>query len=384
MNILVINYEYPPVGGGGGVICRDISEEIASGGHRVDVITSQYADLKGYEEVNGVGVFRVPVLFRNNQNAASILSMLSYVPSAIKRVGKLLRREKYDVLNTHFAIPSGPAGNYISKKYGIPNVLTIHGGDIFDPSKSYSPHRTVGLKQTVRKMLASADRVVAQSSDTKGNAMNIYNISRDVDIVPLGIRPNPYSAKMRKDIGIPEDIFVFTTIGRLVRRKNLEDLFSIMKKIVKSQPAMLLVMGDGPEKTNMEKKISELGLNENIRLLGRVSDEEKYQYLMVSDAYLSTAIHEGFGIVFLEAMECGLPVFCYERGGQVDFLKSGKTGFLIKLGDTETFGMRLLELMSDDALKEEMRTNNRDLVKNFYISNCANRYLSIFEEVISR
>ena len=383
MNILVINYEYPPIGGGGGVICKDISEEIVSKGHRITVVTSHYDSLPEHEKLNGVTIIRLPVVMRGKKDVASILSMISYVPLCIRKVTSLLRREKYDVINTHFAIPSGPAGQYVSDKYGIPNVLSIHGGDIFDPSKSLSPHDTIGLKQTVRKMLEKADRVVAQSSDTKSNAEKYYGIDRQIDIVPLGIRPNMHSKKSRQDLGLPADKYVFSTIGRLVKRKNLEDLLHIVKEIQKSTPSVLLIMGDGPEKDFIETRIRDLQIEGAVRLLGRVSDEQKYEYLNASDGYLSTAIHEGFGIVFLEAMECGLPVICYDRGGQRDFLKNGKTGYLVELGNKAEFASRLKELLKSPSLRAEIRSHNKEYVKEFYIESVAEKYLSIFQEAVA-
>ena len=383
MNILVINYEYPPIGGGGGVICKDISEEIATKGHRITVVTSHYDSLPEQEIMNGVTIIRLPVVMRGKKDVASFLSMISYVPLCIRKVASLLRRERYDVINTHFAIPSGPAGQYVSDKYRIPNVLSIHGGDIFDPSKSLSPHDTIGLKQTVRKMLKKADRVVAQSSDTKSNAEKYYGVDRKIDIVPLGIRPNTHPAKSRQDLGLPAEKYVFSTIGRLVKRKNIEDLLHIVKQIQLSAPSVLLIMGDGPEKDFIETRIRELQLEGVVRLLGRVSDEQKYEYLNASDGYLSTAIHEGFGIVFLEAMECGLPVICYDRGGQRDFLENGRTGYLVELGNKAEFASRLEELLKSPSLRAEIGSHNKEYVKEFYIGSVAQKYLSIFQEAVA-
>jgi L-malate glycosyltransferase len=383
MKILVINYEYPPIGGGGGVICKDICDEVVRKGHSITVLTSQYGSIPQREIANGVSIIRLPVWMRKKKDVASILSMISYVPLCIKEASSLLRREKYDVIHTHFAIPSGPAGQYVSDKYRIPNVLSIHGGDIFDPSKSLSPHDTVGLKQTVRKMLVKADRVVAQSSDTKSNAEKYYGVDRKIDIVPLGIRPNKHSAKSRQDLGLPVDKYVFSTIGRLVKRKNLEALLLIVKEIQESTPSVLLIMGDGPEKDFIETRIRDLQIGSAVRLLGRVSDEQKFEYLNASDGYLSTAIHEGFGIVFLEAMECGLPVICYDRGGQRDFLKNGKTGYLVELGNKAEFGSRVKELLSSQNMRSEISAHNRSYVEEFYIDNVAEKYLSIFQEAIS-
>jgi L-malate glycosyltransferase len=383
MNILVINYEYPPIGGGGGVLCKDISEGIAAKGHRITVVTSHYGSLQKNENLHGVNIFRVPVLMRKKQTVASMTSMISFVPMCIWKVKQLMEGNTFDLINTHFAIPSGPAGQYISRKYGIPNVLTILGGDIIDPSKFLSPHNTFLLNQTVRKMLFGADRVVAESTDIKRNAQKYYAFDRQVDIVPLGIYPNVHPEKNRQALGLPSDQFIFVTIGRLVKRKNLEDLLHIFKEVQKTDPSILLVIGDGPEKDKIESLAKQLGIENAVRLLGRVSDEEKFQYLAASDVYLSTAIHEGFGIVFLEAMECGLPVISYDRGGQTDFLREGKTGYLIELGNKEKFALKLLELVNSKPLRMEIRAHNKVYVKEFYIEHVAEKYISIFNEVAS-
>lgn len=383
MNILVINYEYPPVGGGGGVICRDICEEIASRGHRVTVITSRFDCLPSYERTGEVGIHRVPVLMRSKQNVASLPSMLSYVPQCVRKGAELFRSQRFDVINTHFAIPSGPAGHHLSGRFRVPNVLSVHGGDIFDPSKSFSPHRTVGLKQTVRRMLKGADRVVAQSSDTKDNSRRYYGIRRHIDIVPLGIRPNPYPAKSRRELDLPDDDFIFVTIGRLVRRKNLPELLEIFAVLRNEISCTLLVIGDGPDMETLARMIREMNAGDSVRMTGRVDDERKFQYLCAADLYLSTASHEGFGIVFLEAMESGLPVVCYDRGGQRDFLKDGETGFLVRLGDREGFTEKVKNLHISVQTRKRIGEHNREYVKEFYIGRCADRYLEIFDSAIS-
>lgn len=382
--LLVINYEYPPIGGGGGVICKDVSEEIVKLGHEVDVVTSLYTGLTEYEVVNGVNIYRVPVLFRNAQNVATLPSMLSYVPRGILKATELITNQKYDVINTHFAIPSGPAGNWLSTKFGIPNVLSIHGGDIYDPSKGLSPHKTPILKSVVRKMLVNADEVVAQSTDTKKNAANFYNLNRDIKIIPLGIKQNTYPSKRRTELGLPENKFIFSTIGRIIRRKNLPALLEVIKEVNQSSPSLLLIMGDGPERVNLEQKVTELGIQESVKFLGKVTDEEKFQYLGASDVYLSTAMHEGFGIVFLEAMECELPVICYDKGGQIDFLKDNQTGFLIPLDDKKMFIEKLSQLLNNKNEISRMGNSNKKYVENFYIRNIAQKYVEIFQDVIQR
>lgn len=383
MRILVINYEYPPIGGGGGFVTRDIFEYIASLGHSTTIITSHYKGLQSQENVNGVQIIRVPVLFRTKMEIANIPSMLSYFPSSLCKAILSMNVHMYDIINTHFAIPSGPTGYILSKLFRLPNVLTIHGGDIFDPSKSLSPHKSLLLSTVVRSMLNSADRVVSQSNDTKKNAYRYYNLRNKIDIIPLGIKKPVFESKTRRDFDLESDEIVFCTIGRLIKRKNIDDSLSILYGLKNNYKFKFLIIGEGPERAHLESLIERLGLENRVLLLGNVSDEVKFQLLDLSDCYLSTALHEGFGLVFLEAMECGLPVICYNRGGQNDFLVDGKTGFLVELNDKESFGERVVTLMTNVILKETMGSYNRTLVKNFYISSCAKKYISLFKEVTS-
>jgi glycosyltransferase involved in cell wall biosynthesis len=382
MRILVVNYEYPPIGGGGGVAARDFAEAWVASGHEVTVVTSRYKGLAARENVNGVSIVRVPVLMRGKVQTASHVSMISYVPSCIFKC--LLSKEfhDYNVVNTHFAVPSGPAGQAVASYLKIPNILTIQGGDIFDPSKSLSPHKTPFLSGVVAAMLNRADRVVAASSDTHSNALKYYKVSRNIDIIPLGIKkplmkgiPGDYPA-------INDDELVLCTIGRLVKRKNLGELFEILTILKERIKVKLIVIGDGLEKPNLLAMANKLGLQDNVIFSGAVNDETKYQLLERADMYVSTASHEGFGIVFLEAMECGLPVVCYNRGGQNDFLINGKTGYLIPLGDKLAFADKIEELALNSQVRHTMGEFCITHIKNYYIENCADRYIDLFDEVI--
>jgi glycosyltransferase involved in cell wall biosynthesis len=175
---------------------------------------------------------------------------------------------------------------------------------------------------------------------------------------------------------LPEDKIILATLGRLVARKNNTELIEVMKNLCRDFDCHLLIVGDGPERSMLEKKIKQLGLKDKITLTGRVG-EEKFQIMSAADIYVSTAIHEGFGLVFLEAMESGLPVVCYNNGGQVDFLMDGTTGFLIEFGDTARLCNRLIELVRSKEMRNQMSRHNQDYIKGFYTSRCAEKYLEI-------
>ena len=131
MRILVCNYEYPPLGGGGGVFTAALAEELARR-HEVTVLTSQGLGLPAEETVKGVRVVRVPVFLRRRQAVANLPSLAAYVLMGVPAGKRLLRERAFDVINTHFALPTGPVGDALSRWGRVPNVLTLVGGDVYD------------------------------------------------------------------------------------------------------------------------------------------------------------------------------------------------------------------------------------------------------------
>src|ERR1700761_2610404 len=144
--------------------------------HDVTVLTSRAVDLPAEGMDANVKVVRVPVFFRRHLAVANMPSMAAYLPMGLLRGLQLGRQQRFDVINTHFAVPSGPLGDWLSRRMKIPNVLSVHGGDLFDPSKKSSPHRHAFLRSAVARLLRRADSVVAQSRDTARNVGQIYGV----------------------------------------------------------------------------------------------------------------------------------------------------------------------------------------------------------------
>jgi glycosyltransferase involved in cell wall biosynthesis len=382
MRILFCNYEYPPLGGGGGVVMAALARQLARR-HEVTVITSRAGDLRAEDRDGGVRVLRVPVFFRRELAVANLPSMAAYLPTGFMR-GLRFGKNDFDVINTHFVVPTGPLGHALGRWHGVPNVLSVHGGDLFDPSKGSSPHLHAPLRAAVRWMLRAADDVVGQSRDTVRHVSELYGVRRRVGLIPLGIdRPPAVNAVSRASLGLPDDAFVMITIGRLVARKatpQLIDMFAASQ----IPNAHLVVVGDGPDAPAVEQRAVELGVRNRLHMLGQVSDAEKYAALSVADAFVTASQHEGFGLVFLEAMAFGLPVLCYDRGGQTDFLTSGESGHVVKLNDREAFTRALIELHADREARERYGRHNRQLVENYFIDTCANRYEDVFSAAIER
>jgi glycosyltransferase involved in cell wall biosynthesis len=383
MRILFCNYEYPPLGGGGGVVMAALARHLARR-HQVTVLTSQGPGLPAQEDDAGVEVIRVPVFFRRDLAVANFPSMLAYLPSGFARGVGLRRSHRFDVVNTHFAVPSGPLGHALARLYRVPNVLSVHGGDLFDPSKASSPHRHAIFRAAVRSLLRSADTVVGQSHDTLRHVGSLYGVKRQVELIPLGIeRPVPARDPRRAAFGIPDDAFTMITIGRLVARKATAQLLEMMRD-ARLAKAHLLVVGDGPEAPELHRLSADPAIRDRVHWLGAVSEEVKQAALAVSDLFVSASQHEGFGLVYLEAMAASLPIVCYDRGGQVDFLASGQTGYVVGLNERKAFTQAVAVLQSDASIRERFAHENRRRVEQFFIDTCAARYEALFAEAIER
>ena len=381
MKILMLNYEYPPLGGGGGVAHQHIAEELASR-HEVTVLTSRARPLPLFEVVGGVNVHRVDVLGRGSQATASLVSMLSYFPASLNAGQKLINKIKPDLINCHFAIPTGPSSVLLARRNRIPHLLSIHGGDIYDPSKRLSPHRTPGLHQTVRWVLQRADRVAAQSENTADNARRIYGYKKEITIIPLGLKQPILPSFSRQELGLSDDQVVLVTVGRLIARKANHQLIEALARL-NNPKLMLVLLGEGPARTELQELANRLRVENRVMMPGFVSEERKYQYLQAADLFVSTTCHEGFGLMYVEAMFCRLPIITYNHGGQTDFLEDGKTGFLVSLNDQDGFRQRLELLAQNPELRETMGAYNLALSRRFTVDRCASQYETIFEEMIS-
>jgi len=357
---------------------------MVAAGHQATLITSGRDGLPNEETRAGVKILRLPVMMRTAKNTATLPSMLSYHPLACRAGMKASKEQSFDAILTFFAIPTGPAGAHIAKRTGLPNALFLLGGDVYDPSKTLSPHKTPLLRGTVGKVIRDADHVFAGSEDVRASALKYYRLdNKEVEVVPLSIAPFDVPTVSRAELGLEDSDVVITTIGRLVSRKNVEALIDTTLRVNdQGSPCKLMVMGDGPSREGLQAIIDGKNAGDRITLLGNVTEEDKHRYLATADIYASTSIHEGFGLVFLEGMHAGLPVVCYDNGGQTDFVHSDKNGYVEKLNDIDAFTASLKKLVDDPALRSRFRDNNLEDVKPYYVQSTCERYLEVVEKLV--
>lgn len=301
--------------------------------------------------------------------------MITFVPAALWQGWKLCRRVRFDILNAQFAVPSGIPAALLSKVFGLPFVLSFIGGDLYDPTKGVSPHRHPVLRAIIRAVAEQAVVCTAISEDTKWRAHEMHGVDKDIIVTHLGLIPHLPITITRAQLNLPEHVPLFVSVGRLIPRKRYDVLLEAWRDV---RDAHLVIIGDGPLKAQLLENIAAWGLGERVHLLGFVDEEHKYKVLAVADAYVAASEHEGFGIVYLEAMEAGLPIVSTDTGGQRDFLKEEENAILVPTGDVPQLVAGVKRLLGDPGLRERMGLNNKKKVKEFYLEKTAKK----FEEVL--
>ena len=384
MKILMVNYEYPPLGGGGGIAMMEVAEELAKR-HSVHVLTSGAPGLEAVSRHPSVDltVHRAAVAGRKLRATATFSSMLNFLPAGIRTGNRLAKKIQFDLINTWFAIPSGLTGGWIARKNGIPHVLTVIGGDIYDPSKWYSPHRFWPSGQGVKWAIRRADAHVAISSDIADRTRKYFKLDRPIDVIPLGIRKPVVTPATREQLGMDPAKKYIVTVGRLVRRKDYPTLIRALQSLGNDDTDLVMI-GDGPELGHLQALAKELGVSERVHFRGFVDNDVKYQILSNGDVFALASLHEGFGVVYLEAMFCGLPIVAANQGGQVDILQDGVTGYLVNAGNVPEMTGAFRKLLDDAALRSKIGSDNRARAEQYTIARVTARYEEVFGKLVEK
>jgi N-acetyl-alpha-D-glucosaminyl L-malate synthase BshA len=329
-----------PTYGGSGVIATELGKELALRGHEVHFISyalpfrlSHYVENIFFHEVeiSNYPLFEFPL----------------YSLTLASKMAEVAEFENLDLLHVHYAIPHATSA-YLAKEMLGSNkdlkiITTLHGTDI----------TLVGLEPSflplVKFSIDKSDGVTAVSRFLKEKTITNYSSESEIKVIPNFVDSDLFtptsSPEFRKNIApAGEKILVHTSNFRVVKR--VADTIRIFEKVQKQIPSKLVLVGDGPDRSECERLCRQLELYDKVRFLGK--QDGLVEILASSDLFLIPSQSESFGLAALEAMSCGLPVISSSVGGLPELVKHNETGYIAEIGDVSRMAKYSIELLSNE------------------------------------
>jgi glycosyltransferase involved in cell wall biosynthesis len=294
-----------------------------------------------------------------------------------------------DLIHVHgHPYPSSLIAAKIAKRYSKPLVLTQHNTFIEYEDILWDHVEWLNDYAIGKQVLKEADKIVAVSNATKNYVLSLGAAPQKTEVLHNGVDINRFRPltgikdERRKKLGITKDSSVILTVRRLVYKNGIDTLIESAEKAVKKNPKLVfIVVGKGPDFTEVKRKIEQLGIQKNFKLTGFVSDEELPVYYNVADFFvLPSKSGEGLPLVALEAMACGLPVIATNVGGTSEVMNEDY-GKLVPPNSPESLAEAILEFSQRDlsALKNDLR---RMVEQKYSWDRNVEKLVEIYEELI--
>nr|WP_299067372.1 N-acetyl-alpha-D-glucosaminyl L-malate synthase BshA [uncultured Allomuricauda sp.] len=370
MKIAIVCY---PTFGGSGVVATELGIALAERGHEVHFVT--------YKQPVRLGLLGNNIHF--HEVHVPEYPLFHYQPYELALSSKLVDTVKHygiEVLHVHYAIPHAYAG-YMAKKMlqeegiFIPMITTLHGTDITLVGKHpfYKPAVTFSINKS--------DIVTSVSEDLKQSTLNIFNIEKEIEVIPNFIDTSKYSVDYtdcQRSLMADEDERIITHISNFRTVKRIPDVINVFHKIQKEIPAKLIMVGEGPEKEGAEQLCDDLGIKEKVVFLGNSNEIDRI--LCFSDLFLLPSKSESFGLAALEAMINRVAVISSNTGGIPEVNKNGISGFLADVGDVDEMAAKALYILKDDAVLEQFKENAFKVASKFDILHILPLYEEVYEK----
>ena len=371
--LLLINYEYPPLGGGAGTATAGLARAFTELGCEVVVLTSRFRGQPARESSHGFTIVRVPVL-RRRIDRCNPVEMLTFLFSASVGALRLTRGWRPDMTIAFFGIPSGPVGLLLRTFRGIPYIVSLRGGDVpgFEWERIARMYH-VFTKPLLKFIWRRAHRVVANSRGLADLAQQTTPELR-IAVAPNAVQLPAHWPRSPAVNGRPTQLL---TMGRLTQQKGIDLLFRALTQL-RDKPFQLDIAGDGPERAALMRLSEELGLNDRVRFLGWVGRDDLPRVFGNADVFVLASHIEGMPNVVLEAMAYARPVVCTRVSGCEELVADRVTGLTVDIGSESQLVAALRELLSDAQLRSRMGAAGRARVeKEFVWTATARIYLEL-------
>jgi N-acetyl-alpha-D-glucosaminyl L-malate synthase BshA len=364
-----------PTFGGSGVVATELGKALAEKGHEIHFIT--------YSQPVRLGSLRKNV--RYHEVNVSDYPLFLYPPYELVLASKMVdvaKHEGLDLLHVHYAIPHASAAymaKQILKREGInlPVITTLHGTDItlLGRDASFEPVISFAINES--------DAVTAVSQSLRTDTYKLFGINIDIEVIPNFLNPNPLNENVVKEIReeyAPDGTPMLIHISNFRPVKRVMDVMEIYKRVNELKPSILIMVGDGPDRSKAEQFARDNQLNDVV-FVGNVKNP--MELLSAADVMLLPSESESFGLAALEAMASGVPVVSSNAGGLPELNRHGVSGLMSNVGDVDEMAKQVFYLIEKEERLLKFKDQARERANAFSLEAVLPLYEKLYDKVLN-
>jgi glycosyltransferase involved in cell wall biosynthesis len=376
MKILMINYEFPPIGGGAGQAHARLLKEYGEiKGLSVDVLTSGIKHGVSHEPLlENIHIYRVGIK-KKSLHFWQKSEVLMWLYKSRKVYQEMIKKNNYDLVHTFFAFPSGWLC-YRSRNT-LPYIVSLRGSDVPGYNERLGLDYKI-LSRLFRRIWRNAGVVVANSEGLKGLAQKFVN-EIDYQVIPNGIDTDlfyPGEQLVKKRIRL-------LSVSRLIARKRIDMIIASVQALkTNGYDVHLTIAGEGDLSLSLMRQVNALNLEDNVTFLGIVAPEKVSALYRDHDLFLMASIHEGMSNAMLEAMASGLPVITTQCEGVEELISNN--GIVLEASTKNEMAAAISKLINAPEQIKAMQLAARKQAKLFSWASSAKKYVALYQQVCEK
>jgi len=368
----MLNYEYPPLGGGGSNACKYILKEFTKKNLEVDLVTSSSANTFETEKIgSNISIYKLPIN-KKDIHYWTQREIITYSLKAHGFIKNLLKEKEYDVCHAFFGIPCGAIAYLFREK--MPYIVSLRGSDVPGFNNRFS-FQYVFLKPVIKKVWSEAGAVVANSEGLKEFALKT-SPDQKISVIHNGIDISEFKPDIKKPDKNKE--FSIICVSRLIERKGIRFLIEAIGKL-KDRDIKLILVGEGNQEKELKGLAVNLRISDRVEFKGYMNHDGIADLYKKSDVFVLPSLNEGMSNALLEAMASGLPVIVTDTGGTAELVNGN--GFIIEKGSADSIVKALENFMGDRDSMLQRGKRSREMALGLSWTNVANKYYEMYEEL---
>lgn len=362
-----------PTYGGSGIVATELGMELALRGHEVHFIT----------HANPIRLDPDTPRVHYHEVEVSTYPLFQYPPYGLalaSRMAEVASCYRLDLLHVHYAIPHSIAAllaqQMLAPRRRLPFITTLHGTDItlVGADHSYLP--------ITRFAIEASDGVTAISEYLRQTTATEFEVRRPIEVIPNFVNCDRYHRQVIPELRAryaPEAEPLLVHLSNFRPVKRVLDVVEIFARVAARRPARLLMIGDGPDRGQAERRARCLGVGERVSFVGK--QDAIHELLSISDLMLLPSAMESFGLAALEGMAHEVPAVASLVGGVPEVVEDGVTGRLLPAGDIEGMAEAAIALLAEPERLRAMGRAARRLAEARF---CASRIIPQYEDLYAR